>query len=307
MIEETTGNNTVSNQTNNGALDIEVGGFTVRYGTKTVVDAIDITLRPGELVGLVGPNGAGKTSFLRALLGLVPSEGGASVGGRMLAGMTAKERARLFAYLAQGGPIHWPLSVESLVALGRVPHKTPWQKLMQEDTAHIEDAMTATGVQAFRHRLVTHLSGGERARVMLARALAADAPYLLADEPAASLDPHYQLEMMALLRAHIDDSHGGIVVLHDLNLAQHYCDRLVVIDKGRLVADGSPADVLSDRLLSDVFAIRAARWSEGGDSFIVPRGMVPAAAAPEGEAAAKTDEDNAAQKKPGAGKVSGHE
>lgn len=258
-----------------GGLDITARGLLVRYGDKTVLAGIDLELRPGELVGLVGPNGAGKTTLLRALLGLAELQAGAiAVGGSDLSAMTIKERARLFAYLAQGGPVHWPLTVESLVALGRLPHKTPWQNLGADDAHQIDAAMRATGVLAFRDRLVTHLSGGERARVMLARALAAGAPYLLADEPAASLDPHYQLEMMALLRAQVGAQSGAVVVLHDLNLAQHYCDRLLVINDGRLVADGAPADVLTDAVLHDVFAVHAARWRDGDDSFLVPRSMV---------------------------------
>ncbi len=254
-------------------LRIRMAGLHVRYGTKTVVDDVNLDLQPGELVGLVGPNGAGKTTLLRALLGLAEATGSVHVGDVTLSDMAVRDRAKLFAYLAQGGPVHWPLTVESLVALGRVPHKTPWQKLTDVDAGHIESAMAATGVQDLRDRLVTHLSGGERARVLLARALAADAPYLLADEPAASLDPHYQLEMMALLRGHIDETHGGVVVLHDLNLAQHFCDRLLVINQGKLIADGVPEDVLSDVLLRDVFAISAARWDDAGDSFLVPKAM----------------------------------
>jgi len=255
-------------------LDIHVRGLTVRYGENTVLDGVDLTLRTGELVGLVGPNGAGKTTLLRSLLGLVETAAGyMRVGDRALSSFTIKKRAQLFAYLAQGGPVHWPLTAQSVVELGRVPHNNPWQSMSDADHLQIEIAIDKTGIDVFRHRTVTSLSGGERARVMLARALAAGAPYLFADEPAASLDPHYQLEMMALLRTQVDADHGGVVVMHDLNLAQHYCDRLLVLHEGKLVADGDPVGVLTDELLQRVFGIKAARWQDGAESFLVPKSL----------------------------------
>jgi len=255
-----------------GAGDIAVRNLTVQYGSKRVLDGLDLTLRTGELVGLVGPNGAGKTTLLRALLGLVDVKSGEmTVGETALPSLAVKQRAKLFAYLAQGGPVHWPLSVQSVVELGRVPHNNPWQTMSDADHQHIDRAIEKTGVGGFRGRIVTSLSGGERARVMLARALAADAPYLFADEPSASLDPHYQLEMMALLHEQVDEHHGGVVVMHDLNLAQHYCDRLLVLDGGKLVADGKPEDVLTDELLESVFGIQVARWQDGAESYLVPK------------------------------------
>lgn len=255
-------------------LTIAVAGASVRLGGKDILTDVSFSAGPGELVGLIGPNGAGKTTLMRAILGLVPLSGGEMrLAGKDLGDQPARDRARSISYLAQGAPVHWPLTVESLVAIGRVPHKTPWQALAPEDSEAIEAAMAATGVSDFRNRIVTSLSGGERARVMLARALATGAPYLFADEPAASFDPHYQLEMMALLKNRIDDRHGGIVVLHDLNLAQHFCDRLLVLSGGRLVADGAPAEILTDTLLDRVFAVKVARWSEAGDSFLVPNAL----------------------------------
>lgn len=254
------------------SASISVRGLTVQYGDTPVLNDVDLTLRTGEFVGLVGPNGAGKTTLLRALLGLVDAARGEMlVGDTPLRSLPLKDRARLFAYLAQGGPVHWPLSVQSVVELGRVPHNNPWQSMSDADKLHINVAIDKTGVEAFRDRTVTSLSGGERARVMLARALAAGAPYLFADEPAASLDPHYQLEMMALLREQVDADHGVVVVMHDLNMAQQYCDRLLVLDGGELVADGKPAEVLTDDLLKHVFGIQVARWQNGAESYLVPK------------------------------------
>lgn len=253
---------------------IEAKQLSVRLGGKQILADISVSLQVGEMVGLIGPNGAGKTTLMRALLGLVDSEGSIEFAGHPVHQMDTRTRGQFIAYLAQGGPVHWPLTVQSLVELGRLPHKTPWQSMNDDDRHIVEDVMRQTGILAFRDRVVTHLSGGERARVMLARALAAKAPFLFADEPAAALDPRYQLEMMSLLKAHVSDEHGAVVVLHDLNLAQHYCDRLIVIDNGELAADGSPADVLDDSLLKSVFGVAAARWSEAGDSFIIPKSIV---------------------------------
>lgn len=248
----------------------------VQLGGKSILHDIDVSLRVGEMVGLIGPNGAGKTTLMRALLGLVEADGRIDIDDVSVQQLDNKQRARRFAYLPQGGEVHWPLTVHSLVALGRLPHKTPWQSMNAGDEAIIDDVLQQTGTSGFRDRVVTHLSGGERARVMLARALASKAPFLFADEPAAALDPRYQLEMMGLLKGHVTDQHGAIVVMHDLNLAQHFCDRLLVIHEGKLVADGPPSDVLSDNLLKTVFGVSAARWEVAGDSFIVPNSIVDA-------------------------------
>lgn len=253
---------------------IEARQVSVELSGNQIVSDVSLSLRVGEMVGLIGPNGAGKTTLMRALLGLVESEGTIEFDGDSVEQMDPKTRGRRFAYLAQGGPVHWPLTVQSLVELGRLPHKTPWQSMNNEDEVIVEAVMRQTGTFEFKDRVVTHLSGGERARVMLARALASKAPFLFADEPAAALDPRYQLEMMSLLKAHVSHEHGAVVVLHDLNLAQHFCDRLIVISDGTLAADGPPAEVLNDGLLKSVFGVTATRWSEAGDSFIVPKSIV---------------------------------
>lgn len=238
---------------------------------KHILDKISLTIEPGECVGLIGPNGAGKTTLLRALLGFVPADSGdVTINDHRLNEMTIKERSRYFAYLAQGAPAHWPMTVRSIVELGRMPHRHPWRNLSPHDNAIVDAAMEQTGVSEFANRLVTSLSGGERARVMLARAISVGAPFLLADEPAASLDPHYQLQMTSLLKQQVSESCGVVVVMHDLNLAQQFCDRLIVIDAGKVVVDGKPDDVLNDDILQSVFRVGSVRWSEKGLNYIVP-------------------------------------
>lgn len=251
---------------------VSVSSLCVAFAGKHVLNNINLDFRPGECVGLVGPNGAGKTTLMRALLGLVSTTTGVvNILGKRLHDLTIKERSRHFSYLAQGAPAHWPMTVQSIVELGRMPHRHPWRSLSAGDQMRVAQAMEKTGVSSFAKRLVTSLSGGERSRVMLARAIAADAPFLLADEPAASLDPHYQLEMISLLQQQVDKDHGVIVVLHDLNLAQQFCDRLIVLSEGKVAADGPAHSVLTDKLLRDVFRVDVVRWSDNGRTYIAPK------------------------------------
>ena len=240
------------------------------FGGRQILDAVNLELGPGEKVALVGPNGAGKTTLLRALAGLLPAQGTVHVEGRAVAALDLRERARRFAYLPQGQNVHWPLPVRDVVALGRYPHgATDPSRLGADDSAIVERAMRATDVAAFADRPVTELSGGERSRVLLARALAVAAPVILADEPTTSLDPRHQIEVMHLLRD-AAESALVIVVTHDLSLAARFADTVIVLHNGRLVASGRPAETLSDEMLARVFEVRAARHQHDGAPVIVP-------------------------------------
>lgn len=246
-------------------------GLSVDLGRRRVVEGLTARFDSGELVGVIGPNGAGKSTFVRAVLGLVPaSGGGVQLDGREVSHWSPRERAKKLAYLPQGQILHWPLSVDRLVALGRLPHLGPLSRVSIEDRAAVAEAMERADVSHLAGRTATELSGGERARVMLARALAVGAAGLVVDEPLASLDPGHQIDVMELLAR---EARGGalvIAVLHDLTMAARYCDRLVLMDGGKLVAEGAPREVLTAERLRAVYGISAMVDMSGDAPMVVP-------------------------------------
>lgn len=244
--------------------------LSVTLGRQQALSGVSARFGPGRLVGILGPNGAGKSTLARALTGLVRGSGSVAIDGVSIDGMLPAVIARTVAYLPQGQVLHWPLSVERVVALGRLPHLAPFSRLSDADRAAIDAAMARVAVTELRNRDATTLSGGERARVLLARALTQGSPALIVDEPLAALDPRHRIEVAALLRAEADAGALVIVVLHDLSLAARLCDRLLLLDRGRLVADGTPAQVLTPDHLAQVFGVRA--WiGDGPDGpMIVP-------------------------------------
>ena len=252
------------------ALDLSV-----RLGRHPAVSGVSAALEPGQLVGIIGPNGAGKSTLIRALLGLVRADGGAvSIDDTPIASLPRKDVARRVAYLPQGQTLHWPLMVERLVALGRMPHLGPLSRLSPEDEAMIDAALARADVLHLKGRIATELSGGERARVLLARALAVGAPALIADEPLAALDPGHQLDVMDLLKGEARAGSLVVTVLHDLGMAARYCDRLLLMDKGRLVADGKPMEVLTEQRLAEVYGISACIEADGEWPLILPTGRI---------------------------------
>lgn len=227
--------------------------LTLARGQGAVLRDLSAALEPGQITAIVGPNGAGKSSLLLALAGLLqPAAGAVMLDGAPLSGLTPRARAQAIGYLPQSPDIAWDLSVESLVALGRLP----WR---DRGTAQIDAALAALDCDALRHRPVSRLSGGERARVLLARVLAGTPHWVLADEPLAALDLAHQIALITHLRACAATGQGVVVVLHDLALAMNHADRVLVLSQGRLIADGPPRLALSPEVIAETWGVPA-RW-----------------------------------------------
>ncbi len=244
-------------------VSIVAKGLGVTLSKRRVLGEVSFAWAPGALVGVLGPNGAGKSTLVRALLGLLPHSGVVTIDDAPRQTLTRAALARRIAYLPQGQTLHWPVTVERLVALGRLPHLAPFSRLSPADRAAVAEAMARADVAHLATRTATELSGGERARVLLARALAVGAPALIADEPLASLDPAHQIEGMELLRAQADAGGLVVAVLHDLTLAARFCDRVLVLADGRVAADGAPGAVLTPELLARVYGITAHMGERG--------------------------------------------
>ncbi|MDQ0777679.1 iron complex transport system ATP-binding protein [Streptomyces aurantiacus] len=224
----------------------------VRLGAREVLSGVDVEARAGEVLALVGPNGAGKSTLLGALAADLPAAGGVvRVHGRPVSDWSAPELALRRAVLPQSASLSFPFPVEDVVRMGRAPWAGRPEE--EEDDAAVASAMAATEVTGFAARPFSALSGGERARVALARVLAQRARLLLLDEPTAALDLRHQELVLRVCRERAREGDAVVVVLHDLGLAAAYAHRVVILCAGRAVADGAPAEVFTDRLLSDVY------------------------------------------------------
>ena len=238
-------------------MRLEAKDLHQQLGGQAILKGVSIEVREGEMLGQSGPHGAGQTTLLRLSAGILkPPKEKLLADGQPLANLSQSERGRKIAYLTQEGTAHWPISVERIVALGRLPHLGTWQKPGKEDDRVIQRVLDQTGLSGLTDRSFPTLSGGEKARVLLARALTVEPEVLLADEPVAALDPSHQLEMMDLLKMHCGQGGSVVVVLHDLRLAAHYCDRLQLLIDGKTLATGDPKSVLTPDNLEKAFGIR---------------------------------------------------
>lgn len=248
---------------------LDLDHIAVTLNRKRILHDLCFSAKAGDFIGLVGPNGAGKSTFLKMAAGLLPIDNGTRrIEGDLLETLTPKDRARRFSYLPQARPVYWAMTARAVVALGRFAWGNPLTEDARDREA-VDRALSLCGAAHLAERPANELSGGELSRIHLARALAGETPILLADEPAAALDPAHQLAVMALLRAMADEGKTVIAALHDLPLAARYCTRLAVMHGGRLAAEGAPSAVLTDALLRDVFNV-SGTFSPGGALAIHP-------------------------------------
>lgn len=252
---------TISSSGARPASALRVAGVEFGYRAEPVLAGIDLAIRDGEMVGIVGPNGSGKSTLLRILAGLLdPRRGEVRLFEKPAREYPRIEAARYIAYVAQDLAPVFGYTVAEFVMMGRRPYQGLWPFDNEEDEAAAREAMRETEVEAFAERTLFELSGGERRRVTIAAALAQEPSILLLDEPTAALDLHYQLQIHDLLdRLNRERSITTVVVTHDLNLAALYCPRVVMLDRGRIIAGGPPAEILSDERLAAVYGIAVTR------------------------------------------------
>ena len=251
---------------------IDLRGVTVALGGRPVVDGVDAAVAEGEWLALIGPNGAGKTTLLRAVAGLVPFTGSIEIGGRPIEELRRSELSRLVAVVPQEPSTPPWMTVAEYVLLGRTPHLGPLAKEGRRDREAAARAIARLDLVGYEERRLGTLSGGEKQRVVVARALAQEAQIILLDEPTAALDIGHQqqaLELLDLLRG--ESGLTLVAAMHDLTLAAQYADRMVLLDTGKVAADGVPRDVLTETLIAGHYGASIDVVPVGGRIAIVPR------------------------------------
>ncbi|MFP9193508.1 heme ABC transporter ATP-binding protein [Natrialbaceae archaeon A-CW1-1] len=237
---------------------VHVENLEVAYGSLSVLEDVSVDISRGEFVGLVGPNGAGKTTLLRALSGAItPSSGRVRIDGTRIDAVNSRASSRLVGVVPQNTSLSFSFDVRSVVEMGRYAHRSRFAPPSQADREHVDRALERTRTLQFADRQIDAVSGGERQRVLLARAIAQDTPLLLLDEPTASLDVNHQVETLELARDLIDDGRTIVAAIHDLDLAARYCDRLLLVADGAICADGDPDTVLTADMLDQTFDANA--------------------------------------------------
>ena len=243
------------------------------YGVngKTIVDDVTFEIKRNEFLGIVGPNGAGKSTLLRLLARIInPTEGRILLDGEDISGYEAKELYKKISFLPQTSYFDFPLSVLEVVLTGRYPYLGIFESESKEDIKRAEDCLSLVDLEGFSRRKVTTLSGGEQQRVSIARVLAQETDFIFLDEPSSHLDIHHKFALMELLRSLAQEGKGIVAVLHDLDLASKFCERILVLENGRVAALGEPSHTLSEKLLSSVFKVRGS-WDPRSENLLVFR------------------------------------
>lgn len=255
-----------------GSVALNASGVSVRIGHATLVDGADLQSLHGEVLALVGPNGAGKSTLLGVMAGdRQPTDGTMELEGRLVSDWAPEQLARRRAVLAQENQVAFPFRVHQVVQMGRAPWRGTERDV--DDPVRIASALEQCDVSHLAHRTFTSLSGGEKARVSLARVLAQDATIVLLDEPTAALDLRHQEDVLRIARELARTGAAVVVVLHDLSLAAAYADRIAIMEDGRLAAVGAPAVVLQPELLERIYGIgvKVVADPDGGAPIVVPR------------------------------------
>ncbi|CAL99761.1 iron complex transport system ATP-binding protein [Saccharopolyspora erythraea NRRL 2338] len=246
------------------------------YGERVVVDGLDVDVVDGTITAVIGPNGCGKSTLLRALGRLLqPQRGSVLLDGKRIHKMATKDVAKVLGLLPQSPQAPEGLTVADLVARGRHPHQSWYRQWSSDDEAAVAEALGMTGIEDLAERTVDELSGGQRQRAWLSMALAQGTDLLLLDEPTTYLDLSHQVDVLDLIgRLHDDSGRTVVMVLHDLNLAARYADRLVAMKDGAIVAEGAPGEVLTEELLAAVFGLKARVIDDPvvGTPMVVPVG-----------------------------------
>ena len=237
--------------------DLIAANITVVTGAQTLVDNASLRLTSGELIAIVGENGAGKSTLMRAMAGYIAYEGNCQIDGTDIRELRPAARARQIAWLPQNVPLAWPIRVIDAVALGRFAHGGLPHRLTTADEIAVRRALSVCGLAHLTDRSTANLSGGELARVHIARALAAETPLLLADEPVAALDPRYRLAIMDIFRKAADNGCGVMVILHDLGLAARFADRIIGLKAGKIIIDDCPEKAITPHNILRLFGVEA--------------------------------------------------
>jgi iron complex transport system ATP-binding protein len=257
-------------------MELNAEKLSFAYHKRIILNSISLSLKGGEFLGLLGPNGSGKSTFLKNLLGFLKPTGGRIVfaGTGAVPAPAPKERSRHIAFVPQSSGLHAALSVREVILMGRLPHlQDRWTGYNKIDRQKVAEVLAVLGIEDMAERNVLSLSGGELQKVIIGRCLAQEGEILLLDEATSGLDLNHSIEIMELMRRKtLDEGKTVVAVLHDLNLASQYCDRIVLLKNGRIRYQGSPAAVLTEEVVEEIYGVRAAvKTDEYGRPFVLPR------------------------------------
>lgn len=260
---------------NDNMKNIEVKNLTYlpKGAERAILSNIEYCFEEGHMTALLGPNGSGKTTMLRHfLLQIKSQEGSVLIDGKDVAAYTAKERGRVLAWVPQSQTGESAFATEDVVRMARYPYKSTFEADNKEDDKIVEEAMKSVGVWELRNRQFSSMSGGEKQRTLIARAITQTTPWILLDEPTSNLDVKHQLEILGLMKKLVEEKKSSVVlVMHDFNLVERFCDRAVLLKDGRIVAKGETGDVLTSELLREVYEVEFDILTKDGQRMFFPK------------------------------------